>query len=69
MDVEKVLKWMEQINEEESKVILEAAARRREAFLNGGEVLYSVYTKEEIAHIENLMRRLRDYREEEGNAE
>lgn len=51
---EMVLQAIAQASEEESKLYMQAAIRRREFFLDGGEVLYSEFSRELVQHRDEL---------------
>lgn len=47
--MENVLRTIAQANEEESKIYLEAAIRRREELLDGGEIICAEFSKKKFS--------------------
>ncbi|MBQ3192302.1 MAG: hypothetical protein IJB59_01880 [Oscillospiraceae bacterium] len=53
--MENVLRTIAQANEEESKIYLEAAIRRREELLDGGEIICAEFSKEKIQRLTAIL--------------
>lgn len=62
---EKILDAIGCANEEESRAYLRAAIERRKKFLNGGDGIYREFTKEQVEHMETLVKRAKEMEEEE----
>lgn len=53
--LEEVLKAIEKANEQETKIILEAAICKRESQLSGGEIIWFEYTQREVEDGEKVI--------------
>lgn len=66
MLLEEVLRYVEQANAEEAEIIMKAAIRRREGFLDGGEIVWTEYSRERVEHLKGLIKRAMQEAAEEG---
>lgn len=66
---EQVLNAIAQASEEDSKLYVQAAVKRREELLNGGEVGYMEFSKEWVKHRDRLTEEVKRYLAEEGDDE
>ena len=64
-----ILRTIAEADEEDSKLYVKAAVKRREELLNGGEVGYLEFTKEWVAHRDWLTEEVKRFLAEEGNEE
>ena len=64
MDLSSVLKWIEESDDAESQIAMKALVRRREMILEGGEVVYAEYSREQVEKLEKRLNQIMaDYRE------
>lgn len=63
--MKEILQAIEQGDEQETKIILEAVIRKRERQLEGGEVICREFTRDEVAHIKEICARAMTIRTED----
>lgn len=66
MDIQEILDRVQGMNKQETKIILEAVIRKRESQLDGGEVIWREFTRDEVAHIKEICARAMTIRAEDG---